>query len=137
MAAEVLTARPSTAIEADQFGKISPANFRGGAVAGLNAGENDAPDEVGFLFKLTDAAGQVAINTATTTGRDDIAVSVVTDLGKAINIAAMLSNSGGTPPRAAGDLVYVDIQQESSFASRRLPDRWQHDRRPDRRRPGR
>ena len=106
VAAEVLDARPSTVIDADLFGSISPANFAHGAVAGLAAGE------VGFLFKLTDSAGQVAMNSSASS-RDDVSVSVATDLGKAITIAGILSNAGNT----AGAQAYVNIGQELTLGT--------------------
>ena len=122
VAVEVLDGRPSAAVAADQFGAISPANFAHDASAGLRGADEDASParpraEVGFLFKLTDSAGQVAMNT-TVTGRDDVSVSVVTDLGKTITIAGadappgVLSNTG-----TAGAQVYVDVQQEGQLGT--------------------
>lgn len=105
-------ARKRGTIRTDHFGKISPANFRVGAVSGLTAPAADAPDNVGYLFQLHDSADQVAM-TVSAADRDAVLVTVTTDLGKAFQIAGTsLSNTGG-----ANDLVYVGISQESGLGA--------------------
>ena len=107
--ATVLDAKPAESATTTDFGTISPAAFLSGTLPGLD------PDQVGFLFQLTDEGGRVALNTATDgpgSTRDDLRVRVVTDTGDALSIDNSLSVA--TTATAAAT-QYVDIQQENGL----------------------
>ena len=89
--------------------RISPAVFLSGAETGL-----DTANDVGFLFQLTDSAGQVAMNTSDSDRSDDVRVDVTTDTGDKVNLVASTLSTG---PTDSGDRAYLEVTQESGLGA--------------------
>ena len=102
---KAITANPTEAVQ--NAGTFSPAVYLSGAAAGL-----DAAGSVGFLFQFTDDGGRVAMNTDTTSPRDDLRVSTATDAGEDVS-----SSRPRCPSPTAAAVGYVDIVQESSLSA--------------------
>ncbi|MDE2751777.1 MAG: hypothetical protein OXI83_04300 [Gemmatimonadota bacterium] len=102
-------ADPASPTPAEQFGMVSPESFLSGTQPGLTGGT------AGFLFQLTDAAGQVALNT-TAEAHDNLRVRVIVDKGDALQIAGsdVLSTVSGD---SNSSVQYVDIGDEGDLST--------------------
>jgi len=99
-------------VNEEAFGHISPTAFNADTSPGLSVA--DGAKQAGFLFKITDTAGQVAMS-LDRDSRDAVLVRVTTTLGDPFEVAVGLSNSG--TGASANDRVYVGISQEGKLRS--------------------